>query len=991
MFKPSFPSLSHVPVCFRAGNAPGPPVHVCHGCCADREASIDQGMQWLTSKLLTAIAAPALNKWTKVAPCVRHVAVLQSFCNLVPDACQQLFPPPEEDSGSEDEGQAVGAPVDESKAWRRLARVRVRKACHFLSDKQSNWMTCLWCVLTKPVMRVHFALYKYATWLSERVEGHEVEEDEVDAEELGGEEELRPTSMACFCKASLNPALKALDSMSHLVHQPASFCWDPAVLAFGPVCSWNQERLRITRRTLCMVIGQCWRKLVYPFQQYPWALAPLVDPGATTEEKNACVQTLFSCKDCQLDAFARQLRDTVPAHEVLEPDTLKFLEAVLQRVVPTSTFIERVFARLSQWANVRKGQKPKLSSIAAKHISGRFQQSTELWRKRILKQQQAKKTNIRRPVWARSRTKGKCANGWHVFSQEHMQQNLGRTLEERKKAAQHAWANATSQEKQRYSRLAQARNVAASLAAQQVAAEREAGQPLPAGSPCNIGTPDGFPLARHVVASKQDQLNTMSQQLKDDCNCLQPENATAFVGAPKEPYPLMPICPRDGCMHALPDAGFAVVNSLHDRFWFIVRHHAPKPKAVASEVLLLSLRSEAANVSKDVAVMFHTRRAPWEAALLVLHRVSLPELAQHGVIFSLSFSTSAEQDLGRGKAPVLALVGDRALFVELAQVASDWSFHFLEIGAIVALSRFDVVGTTPFEESSFERKAKEANETSNALQALNHLLGNHKKRPANPQSQNQAKDPKSRAAKRLKASHAPHALSVERQMLGIDSASEHGSGKSEASNTDEEEEEEAAARNIVRPELADYFDPASFARQFGELTKAEPPPVSQAQAPLRIKPACSAEVSGAKATRQRRSEAWGVFHLGPIYSQGVQTGYGAICGLHSNSEDAPGIYCRKALTTCELSEEDCRVRLKRWLLAGLQDSDWPEGQGRSMHLSLGGLRLVDFSAGEPEAALDRQAAAAKNEAANHLWVWPRESHNVLAGRNLHMNHNSLVF
>ena len=94
-------------------------------------------------------------------------------------------------------------------------------------------------------------------------------------------------------------------------------------------------------------------------------------------------------RNYQLDAFARQLCDTVPQHAMLEPDTLKFLEAVLQRVVLTSsTFIERVFSRLSEWADV-KGHSPKLSRIAAKHISGRFQQSTQLWRKRVLKQQTA--------------------------------------------------------------------------------------------------------------------------------------------------------------------------------------------------------------------------------------------------------------------------------------------------------------------------------------------------------------------------------------------------------------------------------------------------------------------------------------------------------------------------------------------------------------------------------------------------------------------------
>ena len=279
---------------------------------------------------------------------------------------------------------------------------------------------------------------------------------------------------------------KALDSISELAHLPAGMGWDPVILAFGPVLSWNQERLRITRRTLCLVVGQLWRKLVYPFQQYPWALEPLVDPEVTLSEKQDCVRSLFSCKDYQLDAFARQLCDTVPQHAMLEPDTLKFLEAVLQHVVLTSTFIERVFSRLSEWADV-KGHSPKLSRIAAKHISGRFQQSTQLWRKRVLKQQTATKCNISRPAWGHSRTKGKCANGWHVFSQEYLLQNLRRTSQERQRAALRAWRGCTLEEKMRYSRLAQARNAAASLAASQAAAATEGGNALPAGSPCNVG------------------------------------------------------------------------------------------------------------------------------------------------------------------------------------------------------------------------------------------------------------------------------------------------------------------------------------------------------------------------------------------------------------------------------------------------------------------------------------------------------------------------
>lgn len=288
-------------------------------------------MQFFTAKLLVAISVPALNKWTKVAPCIRHVAVLQSFCDLVPQAAKQLVPPAEEDSESDREGQALGVPADENKAWRKLARMRVRKACFFLSDPQSRWMTALWSTLTKPVMRVHFALFKYATWLSERVglEEHDANADDADdaarhAEEAEEGEDWRPMSMACFCKASLNPALKALQSMSKLAHQPSGFAWDSAVLASGPVLDWSQERLRITRRTLCMTVGQLWRKLVYPFQQYPWALATLADPTAALSDKQTCVRELFSCNMCQLDAFARQLRETVPESEALDPDTAVF-------------------------------------------------------------------------------------------------------------------------------------------------------------------------------------------------------------------------------------------------------------------------------------------------------------------------------------------------------------------------------------------------------------------------------------------------------------------------------------------------------------------------------------------------------------------------------------------------------------------------------------------------------------------------------------------
>ena len=68
--------------------------------------------------------------------------------------------------------------------------------------------------------------------------------------------------------------------------------------------------------------------------------------------------------------------------------------------------------------------------------------------------------------------------------------------------------------------------------------------------------------------------------------------------------------------------------------------------------------------------------------------------------------------------------------------------------------------------------------------------------------------------------------------------------------------------------------------------------------------------------------------------------------------------------------------LKRWLLAGLNDDDWPEALARSRHLSLGGLRLVDFSVGDPESVFDRQVLAGKAAALKGGWV--NAQHAVLA-------------
>ena len=207
---------------------------------------------------------------------------------------------PEAPDEAEEEGADVGAPLNETKLWARLAKLRLVKAGVFLQDKSFHWSAVVWTVLTAPVMNIHYALFKHATWLSDR----DVEEPEA----VEGDFDLDVSLTAsCFCKAAENPAKKAMVCLSKMLRDVSSDEWGPAVLAFGPVLSWPQARLRLLRRGFFTVVGQLWRKLLFPWTQYPWKLACLIDREMSPLEKQRCAEDLFARPVCCLDGFARKL------------------------------------------------------------------------------------------------------------------------------------------------------------------------------------------------------------------------------------------------------------------------------------------------------------------------------------------------------------------------------------------------------------------------------------------------------------------------------------------------------------------------------------------------------------------------------------------------------------------------------------------------------------------------------------------------------------
>ena len=58
-----------------------------------------------------------------------------------------------------------------------------------------------------------------------------------------------------------------------------------------------------------------------------------------------------------------------------------------------------------------------------------------------------------------------------------------------------------------------------------------------------------------------------------------------------------------------------------------------------------------------------------------------------------------------------------------------------------------------------------------------------------------------------------------------------------------------------------------------------------------------------------------------------------------------------------LTDAECILRLRRWLIAGCSDSNWPVHRQRAHHVDLAGKALQDFTQGMSEAEMDALVAS----------------------------------
>ena len=113
---------------------------------------------------------------------------------------------------------------------------------------------------------------------------------------------------------------------------------------------------------------------------------------------------------------------------------------------------------------------------------------------------------------------------------------------------------------------------------------------------------------------------------------------------------------------------------------------------------------------------------------------------------------------------------------------------------------------------------------------------------------------------------------------------------------------------------------------------------------------------------RQRGEPWGTGNwelwAGRDRVTGVITGVGGTCRDHL--DHGSQLVCKKnvSIGRSGLSYEVLRLRMKRWLVAGIDDESWPAAGKRTTHVGKGGRHfLEEFAEGLSEAECDRIANA----------------------------------
>ena len=445
---------------------------------------------------------------------------------------------------------------------------------------------------------------------------------------------------------------------------------------------------------------------------------------------------------------------------------------------------------------------------------------------------------------------------------------------------------------------------------------------------------------------------------------------------------LFVVCPEGGCCKDLSQEIMRNVNCLHTCLCSLVRQYEPKKKDVSAHPLLLCWRSLTLNKSKYGLVAFSTRSHPME---MVLFELRAPRRGAEAIAtpYTLELAMTAGSQVPLHE-------HDLSWCRQLGQTAADWCVSRLQIGPVQGkLCEFQVVGEIPVDVEALLQMARASKAEALAIRAARLAQGLLKPQGRASRSSTRKRKEGSRVRRVGLRQDASSNMSQEGSVSegGADPAEylEWSSGSDEALDAPAQKQkkqrvqpgpEGSAGPGVPAPEdgsaassssarcpaapdavaAAAAAEEASASGRADARSESEPEPVP----PPPIAPPGQRPVADLLRVRTHTARAipWGPWELAPVVPAGGQTGWGAMCKGHLDRNGSKTA-CKKQVSLGgrdNLGHAECILRLKRWLLAGLDDESWPRNCMRATHVGMGGRGLEDFANGMTEEQMDQIVA-----------------------------------
>ena len=910
------------------------------GCCgvmakADRAVSLDRASALIKCILAPSITTPAANKYTKVDPVVRKVALMTNFLGLLRRAVAKKLGR-RDASGDVDDSEvldweaAIGMPRDPMQHHKNLGKVKLNKAFRFLQQSASKYLPLVWLVVCSCVMVVHYKLFQQGTWYGQR---HGTRCDIFD-----------------FCGPThLNPVAHALSALAAMLLDPSGSGAQHLSLLFLKFGrdhgGWPSRVLAALQISLVLAFCCLWRKIFYYFDSYPWRLARAFDDRCTREEQRAVLQKgLTEVSDCCVDPGVLEVLRALTTN----PDDYfgtvlgDFLKTFFERVVVTSTQVELQFARLSIWtAGGGRGPRLGLPSIAARATTTEFENSVKRWRESL---QCPPSRGNTRPEWTKHITPGSKKNYLHLYMEDFVQElrtagdsevadvrgNMGPLARRASKEFKELPATKQSEYKRnaRCSRavaLASPSPLATALAPQ---ADRVEG-------PLGLASSGIFPMRPSAVAAHLD-----GQRFVDVVKRWQRTHSSKV-----EPSPTFPdtIEAKDVCT-----GGFCKKPLFHD---VAGSEKLREPPALLLEHIRLVLRFSTRPVCSDptILLMFlsgesrlfflvgrsqHLDQHQFTAEFLSMVHSGDPDSGADFALPMLLRFAPGRMVLGRRWPDICC---ERSAVARLTAIAERWEISVLTCRVPSISERLATDAECWTLDAARARNAEYLAQQA-SMSAFRAALGARRAK---------AKASSSRRASSSKGGGVPRAAAG----AGGGAAVSPPSSSDESSSHSDDSAEEywrsivASLRDKSKPKPA----PRPLARTEAEpSTKVATPATIETPFPaapgaprIVVAPAAGEGRMPHVEHGARVVEKIGAAVISEVRLRGDVVAYSITCGRHTNAADPPHTECKKQLPigTPPLPAHEVIRRLKIWHIIGAHDASWDVNTARSQHLAEGGRRL----------------------------------------------------